>query len=509
MEKIIYCIEKSLRHKVSLPLPFRKTSSIKEIYKKNYPFVVFDSEFLKKRKLNLSQLFDKICFIHFPKDDKKNVKILKKYGFFDYFTSEDTKERVRFRLRCAEKLLVFKKKISDLEGQLVERDKRIEKVILIDPLTGCHNWRYFYHRAQQELSRARRHLHNISFIVIDIDYFRQINEVYGVNVGDVVIKEMVGILKEAIRKEDTLCRWMEDEFFIILPHSSKENSSQVARRMKDTISTRKFKYKKFSLNIKVSMGVVSFPTDNIYNTKDIVSALHSCLSLAKSKGGNNIVLFSGPHQRYYDGQKDKTEIHGFKTKIEKLNALLTRDLLEMIYGFARAIEAKDSYTGRHVEYTALVAEKIAQELRLPHSEIENVKHAAVLHDLGKVGIDESILSKKGPLTVKEREIIKTHPWTAAEILRDIHALRGAIPAILYHHERYDGQGYPLGLKGEEIPLSARIVALADVYQALVSDRPYRRAYSKKKAVEIIKKETGTHFDPKIAKIFLKVISKIK
>ena len=107
----------------------------------------------------------------------------------------------------------------------------------------------------------------------------------------------------------------------------------------------------------------------------------------------------------------------------------------------------------------------------------------MLHDLGKVGIEEGILSKKGPLNTKEREKVRSHPWIAAEILKEIHALRGAIPAILYHHERYDGGGYPLGLKGEEIPLSARIVAIADVYQALISNRPYRKAFAKKKAID--------------------------
>jgi HD-GYP domain-containing protein (c-di-GMP phosphodiesterase class II) len=300
---------------------------------------------------------------------------------------------------------------------------------------------------------------------------------------------------------------MEDEFFLILPHLSREDAYRVAERIKGKISTRKFKYKDFSLNVKISMGVVSFPGDNVYNTKDVITALHSCISSAKSKGGNAVVFYSKPQQAYIENKKKN--IDGFRGKIEKLNALLTRDLLEMIYGFARAIEAKDSYTGKHVEYTALVAEKIAKEIDLPAAEIENVKHAAVLHDLGKVGINESILSKKGPLNEKEREIIRAHPWIAAEILREIHALRGAIPAILYHHERYDGKGYPLGLKGEEIPLSARIVAISDVYQALISDRPYRRAYSKTKAIEIIKKEIGTHFDPKVAKIFLKVISSIK
>jgi len=162
-----------------------------------------------------------------------------------------------------------------------------------------------------------------------------------------------------------------------------------------------------------------------------------------------------------------------------------------------------------VEYTAAIAKRIAENLNLSESEVENVKRAAVLHDLGKVGIEGSILSKKGRLTPKEREVIKTHPSIAAEILREIRALRGAIPAILYHHERYDGEGYPLGLKGEEIPLSARIVAIADVYQALISDRPYRKAYKREKALEIISKEAGKQFDPKIVKLFLEVIKELE
>jgi diguanylate cyclase (GGDEF)-like protein len=508
MEKILYCTEKKLFKKISLPFSFSKTSSIKKAYLDTISAVIFSEKFLKRRKLDLPRLADKICFIHFPKDDKNNAKLVKKYDFFDYFTDEDNRERILLKIKAAHKLLAFKEKMLNLQKALAEKEKKLEKIILIDPLTGCHNWRYFMHRASQELSRARRHLHNISFVVIDIDYFRQINEIYGVSVGDAVIRELVALLNEEVRKEDTVCRWMEDEFFVILPHLSRENAYRVAERIKGKISTRKFKYKDFSLNVKVSMGVVSFPGDNVYNTKDVITALHGCLSSAKSKGGNAIVFYSRPQQAYFEKYKKKN-INGFKTKIEKLNALLTRDLLEMIYGFARAIEAKDSYTGRHVEYTALVAERIAKELNLPNTEIENVRHAAVLHDLGKVGIDENILSKKGSLTQKEREIIRAHPWTATEILREIHALRGAIPAILYHHERYDGKGYPLGLKGEEIPLSARIVAISDVYQALISDRPYRRAYSKKKAIEIIKKEIGTHFDPKVVKIFLKVINNIK
>jgi diguanylate cyclase (GGDEF)-like protein/putative nucleotidyltransferase with HDIG domain len=510
MRYIFYCADKSSRNKICLPYPFQKISNLKSLKDKKFCIVIFDEKFLNKHRIDIASLSDKACFIYFPGKDISNIDKVKEHVFFDFLTAQDSDSELSFKIKRAHGFLDYKERISNLERELLNKDKKIKEIILIDPPTGCYNWRYFLHRARQELSRARRHLNHISFVVLDIDYFRQINELYGSDVADMVIREMVAILKGTLRREDIVTRWREDEFFIILPYLSRDNAYQVAKRIKDKISLHKFKYKKFTLNIKVSMGVVSFPGDNLYNTKDIISALHGCLTIAKRKGGDRVLLYSQPELSRLD-KKRKTAagVDVFRTKIEKLNALLTRDLLEMIYGFARAIEAKDYYTGKHVEYTALIAEKIAQELGLPASEIDNIKHAAVLHDLGKVGIDESILSKKGKLTDREREIIRSHPWTGAEILREIHALRGAIPAILYHHECFDGTGYPLGLKGDEIPLSARIVALADVYQALISDRPYRKAFSKQKAMEIIKKETGSHFDQKIVKIFFKVIKNIK
>jgi len=338
-----------------------------------------------------------------------------------------------------------------------------------------------------------------------VDNFRQINELYGVEIADKVAKDLAKILKNNLRKEDILVRWRGDEFFIITPYSEDKDAKGVAERIKTKVSGHKFKYKNVSLSIKVSIGVASSPEDNIFNTRDTIGALDKCVTFAKRKGGNAIVVYSGVKSKYTLEKRDKLSVEELRGKIKKLESLLTRDLFEMIYGFARAIEAKDSYTGEHVEYTATLAEEIANSLRLPRAEVENIKHAAVLHDLGKVGISENILSKQGPLTSQEREVIKNHPSIATEILREIRALRGAVPGVLYHHERFDGTGYPLGLKGEEIPLGARIVAIADVYQALISDRPYRKAFSKKKAAKIIKEEAGKQFDPKIVEMFLKAI----
>ncbi|MFH1901558.1 MAG: diguanylate cyclase [Candidatus Omnitrophota bacterium] len=510
MKKILYCVDKSHKRKPFFPFSFVVTSKIKDSYKKDFSVIIFEENFLKKREeLDFSRFPNKICLIYFLKKSEDSLKLVKKCGFFGYITSEDSQPHILFKLNQVEKLLEFKEQGSILQKKLLAKDRKIERIALVDSLTGCHNWRYFLHRVPQELSRARRHFYDLSFIIIDIDYFRQINEIYNVKIADAVIKELVGILKKNLRKEDILTRWREDEFFIILPHLSRECACRVAEKLIDKIALHKFKYRNLSLHIKVSAGLVSFPKDGTFNTKDTINALDECLIIAKREGGNKIVPYFRSKPDIIQEKKKKANVNELRNKIERLNSLLNRDFLEMVYGFARAIEAKDHYTGKHVEYTVAIAENIAKELHLSPLEIENIKHAAILHDLGKVGIDEDILSKNGPLTPKERKIIETHPSIAAEILREIHALSGAIPAILYHHERYDGKGYPLGLKGEEIPLGARIVAIADVYQALVSDRPYRKAYSKKKAIEIIKKETGDHFDSKIVKVFLEVIRKTR
>lgn len=509
MKKRLYCADKASKKRPGLPFSFDKTSNIKNAYQDNYSLVIFAESFLKKqKKIDKNKLNDKLCLIHFSKKSKENLKVLKKIDCFDWFTDQDSKDEASFVINRAMQILKLKEKVGSLEKELVAKDKKIEKMTLVDPLTGCYNWRYFLSRAHEELGSSNRHMYQVSFIAIDIDHFRQINEIYGVKVADSVTKEFVGIIKDNLRKEDVLTRWRGDEFFIIAPYTESKAAEKIARRIRDKIRMHKFKYRNVDLGIKASMAIVTCPKDNVLNEREVVNALDNCITQAKRKGGNEVILYSPSKLKDVREKKKKAGVYELRGRIEKMNALLSRDLLEMIYGFARAIEAKDFYTGRHVESTARIAEEIAQNLKLPKNEVENIKNSAVLHDLGKVGIESKILSKKGALTTKEREAIKTHPSIAAEILREIHALRGAIPAILYHHEHFDGKGYPLGLKGGEIPLSARIVAIADVYQALISDRPYRKAYSKKKALQIIKNESGKHFDPQIVKIFFKIINKV-
>ncbi|MBU2043690.1 MAG: diguanylate cyclase [Candidatus Omnitrophica bacterium] len=509
MKDIIYCCSVSSKNNRFLPFSCKKTSSLDASKKPDCQIIVFEESFLRKRK-NFKNLLleDKVCFIYFPQPAKIDLKLFKQTGCFDYFSAEDSKTLVALKLKRAAEFLKLKNKLRQMDQKIGQKDIELEKVTLIDPLTGCYNWRYFENRVPQEINRSRRHLYSVGFLAVDIDYFRHVNELYGIKVGDIIIKEVAALLKKALRREDILVHWREDEFFIIMPHLSARHSYQVARRLSEKIVFHKFRYKKVKIHIKASIGVVLFPEDLVFDARQVTSALNTCVSVAKKKGGNTIVLYSQANLKPIAAPKGKANVEELHGQIEKMNKLMSRDVLEMIYGFARAIEAKDSYTGKHVEYTAELAEQIAKALNLSEKNVDDIKHAAVLHDLGKVGIDKRILSKNGPLDFKEREVIKTHPAIAAEILREINGLKGSIPAILYHHERYDGGGYPLGLKGEEIPLSARIVAVADVYQALTSDRSYRKAYSKAKALAIIKSESGKQFDPKVVKVFLQVVKKI-
>ena len=509
MNDILYCSNKLADKKLFFSHRLTQSKYLKDAYDPNYPIVVFGEDVLKNKFFDPAKLSSKVCLGVFSQSREPDRNLLAKLQIFDVILPTDTQQQIAFKLNRAQVLSEYKKRIISLEGQISNKNEKINKAVLLDPLSGCYNWRYFLHRAHQELSRARRHIYNVSFLVVDIDFFRRINELYTAKIGDDIIKELVGLLNGVLRKEDVMARWREDEFFIILPYLSREDALRVANRIKVKLASHKFSCGKLCISLKFSMGLVSFPEDIISNTRDVINALEKCLMTAKRRGGDVVVSYAQPRFPEIIEEKRKTNVQDLRNKLEKLNTMLTRDVLDMIYGFVRTIELKDSYTGEHMEYTAVIAENIAKALKLKDSEIENVRHAGVLHDLGKVGIDESILAKKGPLSVKERDIIKAHPWIATEILREVHALVGAIPAVLYHHERFDGKGYPLGLKGIEIPLSARIVAVADVYQALISNRPYRKAFTKKQAIEIIKKSSGDYFDPQVVKVFLKITKKLK
>ncbi|MEA2022467.1 MAG: HD-GYP domain-containing protein [Candidatus Caldatribacteriota bacterium] len=189
----------------------------------------------------------------------------------------------------------------------------------------------------------------------------------------------------------------------------------------------------------------------------------------------------------------------------ELFAKMRKVYLDTIRALAAAIDAKDPYTKGHSERVSKNAVALAQEMNLPDREIENIEYSALLHDIGKIGIEDSILGKNDRLTEQEFEKIKKHTIMGANIIEPVDFLKSSYKAIYHHHERYNGNGYPDGIKEEEIPLSARIIAVVDAYDAMGSDRPYRKKLGKDIIIKILKEQSGKQFDPEVVKVFLSII----
>lgn len=404
------------------------------------------------------------------------------------------------------------KKLEELNKELLKSNRKMKQLALRDPHTGLYNHRYLEEVIEAEFYRARRYAHPLSLIMLDIDYFKSINDVYGYQFGDLVLKQLTQQLKQMLRRYDIIIRFSGEEFIILSPGTEKSQALVLAQRLLDALSLYNFGDKEHRVKLKLSIAVSSYPEDKILKAFHLVELAEQMLTKIKEDGGNRVYSSSDLNKKrrlHPDNHERGAEVDLLKNKITKLNQEANQNLIEAIFAFAKTIEVKDRYTGEHVESTVAYATGIAKALDLPKDEIERIQQAAVLHDLGKIGISEKILLKHSKLSKKEFEIIKKHPQIGVDIIRPIKFLHSIISLIFYHHERWDGKGYPSGLRGEDIPIGARIIAIADVYQALISDRPYRKAFSKAQAVRIIKKGAGTQFDPHIVRVFLKILKKEK
>lgn len=401
-------------------------------------------------------------------------------------------------------------KLEILNKYLVKTNEKLQLLAMRDYHTGLYNYHYLVDIVEAEFHRAKRHATPLSVVMIDIDYFKSINEIYGTKCGDLVLKQLARQLRQLVRKYDIVIRFGGEEFAILCPATDKKEAISLGQRVLDAVSVYNYGENGQAIKLKLSVGVASFPEPKIIKGMDLVDAAGKAMDDVKDYGGNKVYYFTDTKKKASQEEgKTKADVKDLRKRLDRLSKKTNQNLIEAIFAFAKTIELKDHYTGEHVEKTVHYATELAKRLALAPDDIERIKQAAILHDLGKIGISDKILLKKAKLTKTEFEKIKRHPQIAADILRPIQVLHDIIPYIFYHHERWDGSGYPSGLKKEEIPVGARIIALADVYQALSSDRSYRKAFEKSKVLKIIKEGAGNQFDPKIVKVFLGILKEEK
>lgn len=398
--------------------------------------------------------------------------------------------------------------MEKINKELTRSNKKFKQLTLKDFHTGLYSRRYLTEIMDLEFYRAKQGGGSLAVTMLDIDFFKSINDVYGHQFGDLIIKQLAHQLRKTIRQYDVVVRYGGEEFVIVSTNTNRTQTLILAQRLMDSINIYRFGDNKNEIKLKVSIAVVSYPEDKANKAMDLIKIAERILVRVKEEGGSAVHSSLDEKKTGKKIKENKTvEVGRLRQKLEKLNKQANQNLVESIFAFAKTIEMRDHYTGEHVEKTVKYATGIAMAMGLSGHETDLIRQSAILHDLGKVGISDKILLKKSRLTKNEMEEIKKHPGIAADILRPVHVLNAIIPFILYHHERWDGKGYPDGLKGDEIPLGARIIAIADVYQALISNRPYRKAFPKKEALKIIEKSSGKQFDPNVAGTFLAMLKK--
>jgi diguanylate cyclase (GGDEF)-like protein/putative nucleotidyltransferase with HDIG domain len=340
-----------------------------------------------------------------------------------------------------------------------EQRAELARLSRADPLTGALNRRGFTERAEAELAHATRHGRPLSLLVLDLDRFKEVNDSQGHAAGDEVLCWVTVTLRSLLRPLDSVGRLGGDEFAVLLPSAAESEARDIADRLNAGLAAR----------APVSIGLASFPLD----------------------GADLDELLRRGDRRLYDSRDGRDDAGGAPAA-----------QLSWAAALADAVDTRMNASHPHSQSVAEHATTIARELNWSPQEVELLRIAAMLHDVGKVSVSDRILRKPGPLDPAEFREVRRHPEVGAELVARIEGLEDLVPWIRHSHERFDGTGYPDGLHGGAIPLAARILLVADAFDAMTSSRPYREPLSTAAAIRELERNAGTQFDPGLVAVML-------
>jgi diguanylate cyclase (GGDEF)-like protein/putative nucleotidyltransferase with HDIG domain len=364
------------------------------------------------------------------------------------------------------------REVTWLRQRVAELEADRARGLRLDSVTGLLSARAFRGRLSEEVDRARRYQRELSLTVISIDDFGALELRHGFKAGDELLVSVAKRLQTSTRSHDLVGRTGQAEFGVLLPDTSAQGALPSLERL---LVELEVVGEGVIRAAGASMGVAML--ERGMSAEGLLANARLACAHAQQTGGGRAVLAA-------------ETVGGSETE----GAGTQRDAIEAL---AVALLERDRYTGEHSEAVIDMSGAVARNLGLNAVEVERIKSAALLHDIGKVAIPDEILHKPGPLTDAEWKLMKEHPVIGERILRVLPGLGTVARIVRHEHERWDGRGYPDGLAGEEIPLGSRIIIAADTYHAITSDRPYRAARSHSEAVEELTKCAGTQFDPNV------------
>ncbi|MGI8460420.1 MAG: bifunctional diguanylate cyclase/phosphohydrolase [Solirubrobacterales bacterium] len=360
-------------------------------------------------------------------------------------------------------------RIAALEAELTQKDSR-------DPLAGTLlTLRAFRAQLELDVRRAQRYRRPLSIALIDIDGFKTINADSGYAAGDALLIAVGAAIEHSTRAHDLACRTGGDEFAVLLAETASGEACAAMERLLRDLEDVSFGDVR---GVSASVGVADLSV--AVTPEGLLAAAREGLEAARVAGGGRAAECPGAIE----------------------SDLVTPGQTDVVAALVSALQERDRYTGDHSESVVVVAGRVAESLAIAPAEVERIRTAALLHDIGKVGVPDQILHKPGPLEKDEWQVMREHPAIGERILRAIPGMGQVAKMVRHEHERWDGSGYPDGLVGAEIPIGSRIILACDAYHAMTSNRPYRQAINHTDAVGELTRHAGSQFDPDVGQALI-------
>jgi diguanylate cyclase (GGDEF)-like protein len=417
------------------------------------------------------------------------------------------------RREFTESEVKFCRIMAEVAGQAVERAEHFEVVSEAasrDPLTDLYNLRYFQSKLDEELERATRLGTPVSLVLLDVDFLKHVNDTYGHLAGDQLLRELARVLTSDVRVIDTVARYGGEEFAVLLTNTTGQRARRVAERLRTHVE--RTRHEGLPEAVTVSLGFATYPED----AKTAGELLHKAdlaLYASKHRGRNRttshdeIDHVAAASRRVDNPLHDPAVIEAIRDALKGVQS--SRDLLrhlDVIASLTAVMRAKDPAALDHIRDVSTMAELFLADLPIGERQRWTIHIACLMRDVGKLAISDEILQKEDVLSREEYAEVRRHPVISAQIVQPLKGFECIVPFVRHHHERWDGKGYPDGLRGEQIPYGARVVGLVDAFYAMLRRRPYvTRVRGLEFACEEIRRNAGTQFDPDLARRFLAAV----